>query len=74
MNAAALALWFCSSNMTTVTRPETAYGQGLLTNYHDGFVIVMLLLPDRIVFNRGGPGHRIADGAKECNFYWERYD
>ena len=31
-------------------------------------------LPDRIVFNRGGPGHRIADGAKECNFYWESYD
>jgi len=43
-------------------------------NYHDGFVIVMLLLPDRIVFNRGGPGHRIADGAKECNFYWESCD
>jgi L-2-amino-thiazoline-4-carboxylic acid hydrolase-like protein len=30
-------------------------------------------LPDKIVFNRGGPGHRIADGAKECNFYWESY-
>lgn len=28
-------------------------------------------LPDRIVFDRGGPGHRIADGAKECNFVWE---
>jgi L-2-amino-thiazoline-4-carboxylic acid hydrolase-like protein len=27
-------------------------------------------LPDRIVFNRGGPGHRIADGAKECTFVW----
>jgi hypothetical protein len=31
-------------------------------------------LPDRIVFNRGGPGHRIADGAKECNFVWDRLD
>jgi hypothetical protein len=28
-------------------------------------------LPDRIVFNRGGPGHRIADGAKECKFVWD---
>ncbi len=28
-------------------------------------------LPDTIVFNRGGPGHRIADGAKECNFVWD---
>ena len=31
-------------------------------------------LPDRVVFSRGGPGHRIADGAKECNFVWQRYD
>lgn len=30
-------------------------------------------LPDKIVFNRGGPGHRIADGAKECNFVWEHH-
>ena len=28
-------------------------------------------LPDSVVFTRGGPGHRIADGAKECNFVWE---
>lgn len=27
-------------------------------------------LPDRIVFDRGGPGHRIADGARECKFVW----
>jgi hypothetical protein len=27
--------------------------------------------PDKIVFNRGGPGHRIANGAKECNFVWD---
>jgi L-2-amino-thiazoline-4-carboxylic acid hydrolase len=31
-------------------------------------------LPDKIVFNRGGPGHRIADGAKECKFVWELYE
>jgi L-2-amino-thiazoline-4-carboxylic acid hydrolase-like protein len=31
-------------------------------------------LPDRIVFSRGGPGHRIADGAKECNFLWDLRD
>lgn len=31
-------------------------------------------LPDAIVFNRGGPGHRIADGAKECNFVWDLRD
>ena len=31
-------------------------------------------LPDKIVFNRGGPGHRIADGAKECNFVWDLRD
>jgi hypothetical protein len=29
-------------------------------------------LPDKILFHRGGPNHRIADGAKECNFIWER--
>jgi len=28
-------------------------------------------LPDKVVFNRGGPNHRIADGKKECNFIWE---
>ena len=28
-------------------------------------------LPDKIVFNRGGAGHRIADGAKECKFVWD---
>ena len=28
-------------------------------------------LPDRIVFNRGGPNHRISDGQKECKFVWE---
>lgn len=27
-------------------------------------------LPDKLVFNRGGPGNRIADGNKECNFIW----
>jgi hypothetical protein len=31
-------------------------------------------LPDRVVFTRGGPGHRIADGAKACNFIWQRCD
>src|SRR6516162_6708892 len=31
-------------------------------------------LPDRVIFTRGGPGRRIADGAKECNFIWQRYD
>jgi L-2-amino-thiazoline-4-carboxylic acid hydrolase-like protein len=31
-------------------------------------------LPDRVVFNRGGPNHRIADGKKECNFIWEVVD
>jgi hypothetical protein len=29
-------------------------------------------LPDDAVFHRGGPGHRIADGAKECRFVLER--
>jgi hypothetical protein len=28
-------------------------------------------LPDSIVFNRGGPNRRIADGKSECNFIWE---
>ena len=28
-------------------------------------------LPDKVVFNRGGPGHRIADGSEECNFIWD---
>jgi hypothetical protein len=31
-------------------------------------------LPDKVVFNRGGPVHRIADGKKECNFVWEVVD
>ncbi len=31
-------------------------------------------LPDKVVFNRGGPGHRIADGNKECRFVWEVVD
>jgi hypothetical protein len=31
-------------------------------------------LPDKVVFNRGGPNHRIADGKKECNFVWEVVD
>jgi hypothetical protein len=28
-------------------------------------------LPDRVIFHRGGPNRRIADGARECNFVWE---
>lgn len=28
-------------------------------------------LPDRMLFHRGGPGHRISDGAPECRFVWE---
>ena len=28
-------------------------------------------LPDKVVFSRGGPGHRIADGKEECNFVWD---
>src|SRR6266581_4485987 len=28
-------------------------------------------LPDEVVFTRGGPGHRISDGAKVCNFKWD---
>ena len=28
-------------------------------------------LPDQVLFHRGGPGHRIADGSKECRFIWE---
>jgi hypothetical protein len=31
-------------------------------------------LPDKIAFSRGGPGHRIADDAKECNFVWKVFD
>ena len=29
-------------------------------------------LPDEVIFHRGGPGHRISDGATECRFVWER--
>jgi hypothetical protein len=29
-------------------------------------------LPDEVLFQRGGPGRRIADGATECSFVWER--
>jgi len=28
-------------------------------------------MPDEVVFTRGGPGHRISDGAKHCNFKWD---
>jgi len=28
-------------------------------------------LPDEMTFDRGGVGHRIADGKRECNFVWE---
>ena len=28
-------------------------------------------LPDKVVFSRGGPGNRISDGKKECNFIWD---
>jgi hypothetical protein len=28
-------------------------------------------LPDRVTFNRGGPGNRIADGNSQCRFVWE---
>jgi hypothetical protein len=28
-------------------------------------------LPDEVVFTRGGPGHRISDGAKQCSFKWD---
>ena len=28
-------------------------------------------LPEEMTFDRGGPGHRIADGRQECNFIWE---
>jgi hypothetical protein len=31
-------------------------------------------LPDRIVFDRGGAGRRISDGASECNFVWKLND
>jgi hypothetical protein len=30
-------------------------------------------LPDWIVFNRGGPNRRIADGRPECIFVWESH-
>jgi hypothetical protein len=29
-------------------------------------------LPGEVLYHRGGPRRRIADGAKECNFIWER--
>jgi hypothetical protein len=28
-------------------------------------------LPDAVLFTRGGSGHRIADGAKQCSFRWD---
>jgi hypothetical protein len=28
-------------------------------------------LPDEMMFDRGGIGHRIADGKRECKFVWE---
>ena len=28
-------------------------------------------LPDQMLFDRGGVGRRIADGARECTFVWE---
>jgi hypothetical protein len=28
-------------------------------------------LPDQVIFHRGGPGNRIADGKSECRFVWE---
>jgi len=28
-------------------------------------------LPDQVVFTRGGPGHRISDGARQCSFKWD---
>jgi hypothetical protein len=31
-------------------------------------------LPDKVVFTRGGPHHRIADGKKECNFVRDAAD
>jgi hypothetical protein len=31
-------------------------------------------LPDKVVFHRGGPNNRIADGKKECNFIWDFID
>ncbi len=31
-------------------------------------------LPDSVVFHRDGPGHRIADGNRECRFIWEVKD
>lgn len=29
-------------------------------------------VPDEVLFHRGGTKRRIADGANECNFVWER--
>ena len=31
-------------------------------------------LPDKVTFNRGGPGNRISDGKKECNFVWDLHE
>jgi hypothetical protein len=28
-------------------------------------------LPNRVIFHRGGPGNRIADGKSACRFVWE---
>jgi hypothetical protein len=28
-------------------------------------------LPEKMIFHRGGPNHRIADGNSECQFIWE---
>lgn len=28
-------------------------------------------LPDEVVFTRGGPRHRISDGARQCRFKWD---
>jgi hypothetical protein len=30
-------------------------------------------VPDEVLFHRKGPGHRIADGARECTFVWEHH-
>jgi len=29
-------------------------------------------LPDEVIFHRGGPGHRISDGAPECRFVFQK--
>jgi hypothetical protein len=31
-------------------------------------------LPDAVIFHRGGPGHRISDGHRECRFVWENQE